>query len=70
MTTTTKPLIAISSVEMIDNETVMFIVDNEYTAKALIKKNPNAAVQKGDDDRYAVIYRVSDCNLMNAVKRK
>ena len=72
MTTTTsktKDLI-ITSIELI-NDTIMFVVENEYTAKTLLKRNPRAVVQKGseDDERYAVIYKVTDCNLINAVKR-
>lgn len=48
----------------------MFIT-TEATAKKLLKRNPRARVVKGsaEDDRFAVIYAVNDCNLINGVKR-
>ena len=70
MTTSTKRnKTDIISIEVI-NDNVMFIVNDEYTAKALLKKNAQAQVQKGEDDQYAVIYKADMCNLMNAVRRK
>ena len=52
------------------NDTVMFITD-ELTAKKLLKRNPRAKVIKGqnDDERFALVYHINDCNLMNGVKK-
>ena len=70
ITTSKTKEVTISSVELLD-DTIMFIAENEYSAKALLKRNPRAQVQKGneDDERFALIYKVTDCNLINAVKR-
>ena len=68
MATKTTP-VKIESIEVI-NDTVMFIAD-ELTAKKLLQRNARARVVKGnpDDDRFAVIYALADCNLLNGVKR-
>jgi hypothetical protein len=60
---------SIESIELL-GDNIMFITD-EATAKRLLKRNPRASITKGsdEDDRFAVIYKVSDCNLMNAVKK-
>ena len=52
------------------NDTVMFITD-ELTAKKLLKRNPRAMVVKGrvEDERFALVYHINDCNLINGVKR-
>ena len=59
----------VETIEVIEDN-VMFIT-NEATAKELLKRNPRAVVTKGEegDDRFAVVYRLSECNLINGVKR-
>ena len=50
----------------------MFIINDEKTAKQVLKKNPRCQVQQhtdGDVQRYALIYKTTECNLLNAVKR-
>ena len=59
----------IESIKTLNNETVLVIIDDEETAKGSLKKNPRAAVNKSEDERYGLVYRAVDCNLMNAIKR-
>ena len=63
--------VCIETIESLGNGTIMFICD-EVTAKNLLRRNPRASVTKGNehDDRYAVVYREEDCNLLMAVRRK
>ena len=69
MTTTPAQATEIESIEVINGEQVLFVT-NEVTAKKLLKRNPRARVVKGNetDDRFAVICKVTDCNLMSGVK--
>ena len=59
----------VESIETV-GENVLFIT-NEATAKELLKRNPRAVVTKSaeDEDRFAGVYRLSECNLINGVKR-
>ena len=62
----------IESIEQVTEEAVIVIVNDEQTAKDVLKKNARCQVEKqtdGDEDRYALIYNIKDCNLLNAIKR-
>lgn len=59
----------IESIELLNETAVLFITTDEVTAKKLLKRNPKAQVTKADDDRYGLVYKIEDTNLMNAVKR-
>ena len=48
---------------------VLIVVTDEEMAKRCHKKNPRSRVTKSSDDRYGLVYRESDVNLMNAIKR-
>ena len=63
--------VCIETIEAIDENNIMFICD-AHTAKNLLRRNPKASVTKGNeiDDRYAVVYRKEDCNLLMAVRKK
>jgi hypothetical protein len=69
MTTTAKKTISIDSIEALNKDSIMFVCDNEYSAKAALKRNPYAQVQHGDDGRIALIYAMAQTNLLNAIKR-
>lgn len=66
---TTNPSKEIETIEVI-GDTVM-IITNESTAKKLLKRNPRAHVVKGNesDDRFALTYNLSDCNLLLGIKK-
>ena len=59
----------IESIELLNNDTVLFITEDEATAKQCLKKNPRASVTKSDDERYGLAYKLTDTNMMNAIKR-
>ena len=62
----------IESIEFLNDETILFVVNGEATAKQCLKRNPRAAVQHdsdADDERYGLVYRLADCNLLNAIRR-
>jgi predicted AlkP superfamily pyrophosphatase or phosphodiesterase len=67
MTTKT---ITIDSIEQLNADSILFVCSDEYTAKALLKRNPRASVQRSPDtDAIGLVYSLTDCNLLNAVKR-
>ena len=59
----------IESIEMLSNDSVLVITDDQDTAKQLLKKNPRAQVQQSEDERFGLVYSLSEINLMNAIKR-
>ncbi len=69
MTTSTLFNQEIESIEII-GDNVMFIT-TEDIAKRLLKRNPRASITKGnkENDRYAVIYSINECNLLMAVRK-
>jgi hypothetical protein len=69
MTTATKKTVSIDSIEALNKDSIMFICDDEYTAKAALKRNPYAQVQHGTDGRIALVYAIAQTNLLNAIKR-
>ena len=67
MTTKT---ITIDSIEQLSDEAVLFVCSDEYTAKALLKRNPRASVERSpDSDAVGLVYSLADTNLLNAVRR-
>lgn len=63
---------AIDSIERITADTVMFVCDDESVAKKLLKRNPRARViasEESSDHRVALVYAVSETNLINAIRR-
>ena len=48
---------------------VLIVVTDEEMAKRCLKKNPRSRVTKSSNDSYGLVYRESDVNLMNAIKR-
>ena len=59
----------IESIEVMHDGNVLIVVTDEEMAKRCLKKNPRSRVTKSSDDRYGLVYRESDSNLMNAIKR-
>ena len=59
----------IESIEVMHDGNILFVVTDEEMAKRCLKKNPRSRVTKSSDDRYGLVYRESDINLMNAIKR-
>ncbi len=59
----------IESIEVMHDGNVLIVVTDEEMAKRCLKKNPRSRVTKSSDDRYGLVYRESDINLMNAIKR-
>jgi hypothetical protein len=50
----------------------MFVCNDEITAKQYLKRNPRAQVirdENNGDDRIALLYKLADTNLLNAVRR-
>ena len=61
----------IESIELLTPETVMVICTTEKQAKQCLKRNPSCTVERGDDgERTALIYNLTQTNLINAIKRK
>lgn len=61
----------IESIEFINDMVVMVVCCDEKAAKAVLKRNPRAIVQRGhsDDERVALLYNIHETNLINAVRR-
>ena len=59
----------IESIEVMHDGNVLIVITDEEMAKRCLKKNPRSRVTKSSDDRYGLVYRESDSNLMNAIKR-
>ena len=59
----------IESIQVMHDGNVLIVVTDEEMAKRCLKKNPRSRVTKSSDDRYGLVYRESDVNLMNAIKR-
>ena len=59
----------IESIEVMHDGNVLIVVTDEEMAQRCLKKNPRSRVTKSSDDRYGLVYRESDINLMNAIKR-
>ena len=59
----------IESIEVMHDGNVLIVVTDKEMAKRCLKKNPRSRVTKSSDDRYGLVYRESDINLMNAIKR-
>ena len=59
----------IESIEVMHDGNVLIVVTDEEMAKRCLKKNPRSRVTKSSDDCYGLVYRGSDINLMNAIKR-
>ena len=59
----------IESIEVMHDGNVLIVVTDEEMAKRCLKKNPRSRVTKSSDDRNGLVYRESDINLMNAIKR-
>lgn len=62
---------SIDAIERIADDQVMFVCDDESVARKLLKRNPRAKVIPGEDGdtRVAVVYLLSETNLINAVRR-
>ena len=60
----------INSIEQLNTDTILLIIEDEKTAKQFLKKNPRADVTKAEDDgRYGLVYNIKDINMLNAIKR-
>lgn len=59
----------IESIDYLNTDTILVVVEDEHAAKQCLKRNPRAQVQKAEDDRYGLVYRVDDINLINAIRR-
>ena len=59
----------IESIEVMHDGNVLIVITDEEMAKRCLKKNLRSRVTKSSDDRYGLVYRESDINLMNAIKR-
>ena len=60
----------INSIEQLNTDTILLIIEDEKTAKQCLKKNPRADVTKAEDDgRYGLVYNIKDINMLNAIKR-
>ena len=59
----------IESIEVMHDGNVLIVVTDEEMAKRCLKKNPRSRVTKSSNDSYGLVYRESDVNLMNAIKR-
>ena len=59
----------IESIEVMHGGNVLIFVTDGEMAKRCLKKNPRSQVIKSSDDHYGLVYKESDFNLMNAIKR-
>jgi hypothetical protein len=66
------PIIAVDTIEYLNDGNIMVVCNDELTARQYLKRNPRCSVIRDEhngDDRIALIYKSDDCNLLNAVRR-
>jgi hypothetical protein len=65
----TKATLDIDSIENLGNGTVLVVCRDEASAKTLLKKNPRAAIQRGDDSIVGLVYDLADIRWSGAIGR-
>ena len=72
MSITALSLMEFETIENLNNDHIMNVVNDEQTAKKYLKRNPRAQVIRSqgiDDDRITLVYKADEVNIFNIIKR-
>ena len=60
----------ILSIEYLNEDNIIFILNDLESAKEMIKRNPRAEIEHDErTGRVGLVYALDDCNLSHAVKK-
>jgi hypothetical protein len=70
-TSTARKQVSIESIEYLNNDTLIIVVSDDFSARFLVERNPRCVLQRDPsnvDKRVGLVYSSDDCDLIRAIK--